>query len=132
MATGLLTFLDELVVTEDDDTDVVWLQVEGHALESGAELYHLLGLDVLEAVDTGDTVADAEDLAGLFQVGLGGGSQDPLLQDGRDLGGGGGGRRRRQLAGHHAHRAGVLGDLKNQFLCQKATIFMSKGNRVTF
>ena len=29
--------LDELVVTEDDNTNVVGLQVEGHALQAGAE-----------------------------------------------------------------------------------------------
>ena len=30
--------------TENDNTDVVGFQVEGHALQAGAELNHLLGL----------------------------------------------------------------------------------------
>ena len=102
-------------LTEDDDTDVVGLQVEGHALEAGAELHHLLGLDVLEAVDTGDTVTDGEDAAGLLQVGLGGGAKDPLLEDGGDLGGAGAGLGHRgggELLGHDGHGGGLLGHLK--------------------
>merc|ERR1712079_965693 len=51
-----VSLLDELVVTEDHNTNIVGLQVESHPLQSGAELHHLLGLDVLEAIDTGDTV----------------------------------------------------------------------------
>ena len=39
-------------------------------------------LDVLEAIDTGDTVTTAQDATSFLKVGLGGSSQDPLLQDG--------------------------------------------------
>ena len=39
-------------------------------------------LDVLEAIDTGDTVTNAQDATSFLKVGLGGSSQDPLLQDG--------------------------------------------------
>ena len=82
-------------------------------LQAGAELDHLLGLDVLEAVDAGDTVTDAEDAARLLQVGLGRRTQDALLQDGRDFGRGGrrvcsGG----QLLGQDAGRSAILGHLK--------------------
>merc|ERR1712079_171445 len=80
-----VSLLDELVVTEHDNTDVVGLQVESHALQSGAEFHHLLGLDVLEAIDTSDTVSDGEHAAGLLEVDGGGGAQDSLLQDGGDL-----------------------------------------------
>ena len=55
MTLFIVTFFDELVVTEDDNTDVVGLQVEGHALKAGAEFHHLLGLDVLQAIHTGNT-----------------------------------------------------------------------------
>merc|ERR1712186_323633 len=107
-----VSLLDELVITEHDNTDVVWLQVESHALQSGAELHHLLGLDVLEAIDTGDTVSNGEHTAGLLQVDSGGGRQDSLLQDGGDLSGsslgglnlGGGG----QLAGSHGDGGNLL------------------------
>ena len=92
-------------ITENDNTNIVGLQVESHPLQSGAELHHLLGLDVLEAIDTGDTVSNGEHTAGLLQVDSGGGGQDSLLQDGGNLSGsslgglnlGGGG----QLAGSH-------------------------------
>merc|ERR1711953_35936 len=80
-----ISLLDELVITEDDNTNIVRLQVESHALQSGAELHHLLGLDVLEAIDTGDTVSNGEDTAGLLQVDSGGSRQNSFLQDGRDL-----------------------------------------------
>ena len=74
-----VSLLDELVVTEHDHTDVVGLQVESHALQSGAELHHPLGLDVLEAIDTGDTVTNGQDTASLLEVDGGGSSQDSLL-----------------------------------------------------
>merc|ERR1719384_119770 len=80
-----IALLDELVVTEDDDTNVVRLQVKGHALQARAEFHHLLSLDVLQTIDTGNTVSDGEDTASLLQVGSGGSSEDPLLQDGGDL-----------------------------------------------
>ena len=48
--------LDELVVTEDDNTNVVGLQVEGHALEARAEGNHsvkkIRGLYILEEQKT--------------------------------------------------------------------------------
>jgi hypothetical protein len=84
-------------------------------LESAAELYHLLRLDVLESVDACDTVTDAQDAAGLLEVGLGGLTQDALFQNGGDLGRG---RRRRvcasgrQLLGHDAGGGAILAKLK--------------------
>merc|ERR1719384_529714 len=108
-----IALLDELVVTEDDNTNVVRLQVEGHALQARAELHHLLSLDVLQTIDTGNTVSNGEDTASLLQVGSRGGSKDPLLQDGRDLAegslglllGGGGA----ELPGSHGHGGSLLG-----------------------
>ena len=83
-------------------------------LQTRAELHHLLGLDVLEAVDAGDTVTDAQHAASLLQVGLRGRPEDALLEDGRDLGGGGRGRRRRrQLLGQDSGRGAILGHLKS-------------------
>merc|ERR1712073_1945 len=108
-----IALLDELVITEDDNTNVVGLQVESHSLQAGAELHHLLGLDVLEAVDTGDTVSNREHTAGLLQVDGGGGRENSLLQDGGDLSqgslglllGGGGA----ELPGSHGHGGSLLG-----------------------
>ena len=53
-----VTFLDETIVTEDGNTDVVGFQVEAHSSDTRRELNHLLGLDVSETVDTGDTISN--------------------------------------------------------------------------
>merc|ERR1719341_2173014 len=80
-----VSLLDELVITEHDNTNVVRFQVEGHALESRAELHHLLGLDVLETIDTSDTISNGEHTACLLKVDGGGSTEDSLLKDGGDL-----------------------------------------------
>lgn len=53
-----VTFLDKSIVTEDGNTDVVGFQVQAHSSDTGRELHHLLGLDVSETVDTGDTITN--------------------------------------------------------------------------
>ena len=72
-----IAFLDETIVAEDGDTDIVGLQVETHATDTGRELHHLLGcrmvsvrcvaservttertLHVLETPNTANTVTD--------------------------------------------------------------------------
>ena len=80
-----ISLLDELVITEHDNTNIVRLQVKGHALESRAELNHLLGLDVLESINTGDTVSNGEHTASLLEIDSGGGAKHSLLEDGGDL-----------------------------------------------
>jgi hypothetical protein len=57
-----VAFLDLAVGAEDDDADIVAFEVEGHAAHAAGELDHLTGLDVVEAVDAGDAVADGENL----------------------------------------------------------------------
>ena len=52
------------VGSEHDNTNVVFLEVEGHALHTGGELDELTGLDLREAVDAGDTITNGEDSAG--------------------------------------------------------------------
>ena len=59
------------VVTEDDDTDIVSFQVEGHTSDSGSELDHLTGLDFVETNDSGKTVTDTDDCTELFHIILG-------------------------------------------------------------
>src|SRR5262245_50689033 len=59
-AAGGRTFADLFVRAEDHDADVVGFEVEGHALNATVELDHLAGLDVVEAVDAGDAVADRQ------------------------------------------------------------------------
>lgn len=54
-------------------------------LETGGELHHLIGLDVLQTVHTGDTVTDAQHASSFLQISLRGRAEDSFLQDGRDL-----------------------------------------------
>ena len=61
--------LDNLpIVTEDDNTDVVRLQVKGHTLNTGLELHHLTGLDLGETEDSGDTITDGDDGTELLKI----------------------------------------------------------------
>jgi hypothetical protein len=55
-----IAFLDLGVRAEDHDADIVGFEVERHALHAVRELDHFAGLDVVQTVDAGDTVADAE------------------------------------------------------------------------
>ncbi len=70
-----------MVLAEDNDTDVVVLQVERHALDAAVEAHQLAGLHAAEAVDARDTVSHRQHAAQVDHrrlVGL-----LPLL-DGRD------------------------------------------------
>ena len=78
---------DVAVVAEDHHADVVGLEVERHAAGAVLELDHLAGLDLVEAVDPRDAVADRQHAADLGDLGLGAEVGDLLLQDGGDLGG---------------------------------------------
>merc|ERR1740131_170858 len=80
-----IALLDQLVITEYDNTNVVGLQVKGHTFETGAEFHHLLCLDVLKTIDTSDTVTNAQHTASFLKVSSWGGSQDSVLQDGADF-----------------------------------------------
>ena len=82
-----LAFRDLAVGAEDHDADIVGLEVERHAAHAGLELDHLAGLDLVEAVEAGDAVADGQNLADLGDLGLGAEVLDLLLQDRGDFGG---------------------------------------------
>ena len=87
-AADFVAFLDLGVGPEDHDADVVALKVQGHALNPGVgELHHLAGLDLVEAVDAGDAVADRQHLADVGDVGFFAEVGDLGLEDGRDFGG---------------------------------------------
>src|SRR6202000_1779881 len=58
-----LAFLDLAVGAEDPDADVVGFEVQRHAAGAVLELDHLTGLDVVEAVDAGNAVADGQHLS---------------------------------------------------------------------
>jgi len=76
-----VTFLDQLVVTENDNTDISRFQVEGHTLKARGEFNHLFSLAVAETVDTGNTITYRQHTARFFDVGSGCGSEDTLFED---------------------------------------------------
>lgn len=63
-----ITFLNFSIVSEDDDTDIVGFQVEGHTSDTRGELHHFSGLHLLETENTGDTIPDRNDGSVLFNV----------------------------------------------------------------
>ncbi len=69
------------VRAEDHDADIVRLEVERHALHAIGELDHLAGLDIVEAVDAGDAVADAQHGADFADLRLGAEIGDLVLDD---------------------------------------------------
>ena len=56
------------IVTEDDNTNIISFQVEGHTLDAGAELDHLTCLDLGETENTGDTITDGDHSTELLKV----------------------------------------------------------------
>ena len=65
-------FTDGRVRAEDHDADVVRFEVQRHALDAAVELDHFTGLDVVEAVDAGDAVANRQHGAdfGYLRIGI--------------------------------------------------------------
>ncbi len=77
----------DAVVAEDHDADVVALEVERHAADAARELDHLAGLDVVEAIDAGDAVADRQHLSDFGDFRLLAEILDLLFEDRGDLSG---------------------------------------------
>src|SRR5436309_1279263 len=75
------------VRAEDHDTDIVGLEVERHPLRAVVELDHLAGLDVVEAVDSGDAVADREHGADFRHLSFGVEIRDLVADDAGDFSG---------------------------------------------
>ena len=80
-------FRDLGVRAEDDDADIVGFEVEGHALGAVVELDHLAGLDVVEAVDAGDAVADRKHGADFRDLRFGVEIRDLVADDAGDFSG---------------------------------------------
>ena len=53
-----VAFFDRQVVTQNDDTDRVFFEVEGESDRAVGEFDHFTGHDARQAVNAGDTVAD--------------------------------------------------------------------------
>src|ERR1700716_3330265 len=76
-----LAFLDLAVGAEDHDADVVGFKIERHAARAVLELNHLAGLDVVEAVDAGNAVADGQHLSDFGNLSLLAEILDLVLED---------------------------------------------------
>ncbi len=74
-----IAFADAAVVTEDDDADIVALEVERHAAHAIGKFDHLASLNLVEAIDPGNTVADRQYLADLRNICLAAEIGDLLL-----------------------------------------------------
>ena len=67
------------IVSEDDDTDIIGFQVQGHTSNSGSELNHLTCLNFIQSNDSGNTVTNANDCSEFFYIIL---NLDPSLRFG--------------------------------------------------
>ena len=65
-----ITFLDLSIVTKDDNTNIISLQVKGHTLDTGGELNHLSGLNLHETEYTSDTITNGNNSTKFFEVSL--------------------------------------------------------------
>jgi len=63
-----ITFLDFSIVTQDDDTNVIGFQVQGHTSDTRGELDHFTGLDLGETEDSGNTITDGNNGTELLNV----------------------------------------------------------------
>ncbi len=65
-----VAFLDVPVRTEDHDTDIVDFEVQRHSPDSAGKFDHFTGLDIVEAVDARDAVADRQHLTDFGDLGF--------------------------------------------------------------
>jgi hypothetical protein len=72
---------DLLVGAEDHDADIVGFEVERHAFHAALELDHLAGLDIVEAVNARNSVADRQDRADLGNLLVGCEIRDLVADD---------------------------------------------------
>jgi hypothetical protein len=58
---------DGTIITEDNHTNIGVLKIEGHSSEARGKDNHLSGLDLVQAVDTSDTISNGNDLTNLIK-----------------------------------------------------------------
>lgn len=54
-------------------------------LKTARELNHFFGLNVLQTIDTGNTVTNGQDTTGFLEISFRGSTEDALLKDRRDF-----------------------------------------------
>merc|ERR1719337_360323 len=76
-----ITFFDFSIVTEDDNTDVVWFQVQSHTFDSGVKFNHFFGLDVFQTMNSSNTITNSQYLTSFLKIDLGSFTGDSLFQE---------------------------------------------------
>src|SRR6516165_1345701 len=80
-----VAFMDAAVLTEHDHPDIVAFEVERHSAHPVRKRDHLTSLNRVQAIDTGDAIADRQHLANLGDIGLAAEMGDLLFKDRRNL-----------------------------------------------
>ena len=81
----LVAFTNLAVVTENHDTDVIFLKVQREAEDAAGELHELARHNVREAMDAGDAIAGVDDGSDVRGGYLRAELLDLLLEDGCDF-----------------------------------------------
>ncbi len=69
-AFGDVALFDLAVLTEENAADIVLLEVQSHAENAVGELDQFHGHDIFQAIDTGDAIANLENLTHFFHIDL--------------------------------------------------------------
>ena len=80
-----VAFFNAAVIAEDNHTDVVDFEVQGHALYTICELDHFARLDVVETVDARHAVRYGQNLTNLCNISFSAEVCDLIFQDRRDF-----------------------------------------------
>ena len=73
------------VITKDNNTNIICFEVQGHALNAARKLDHLAGADIVQAVDTGDTITNGQNLSNVGNFSFFTEALNLLLEDRGDL-----------------------------------------------
>ena len=56
------------IISEDDDTDIVSFEVQGHTSDARPELDHFSGLDLVESDHSGDTITNTDNSSEFLDI----------------------------------------------------------------
>ena len=62
-AFNLVAFFNRFVGTENNHADIVFFQIKSHPFNAGFKFDHFIGLNFIQTVNTGNTVADGQHLS---------------------------------------------------------------------
>ncbi len=82
-----IAFADLAVSPEDHAADIVAFKIERHALDAAGKFHHLAGLDVIQAIDARDAIANRQHATDLGNLGGLAEIADLFFEDGSDFSG---------------------------------------------